>query len=270
MSPTYANNRIVNSEFGIASSSYTNLGDDESTTAVLGGLSSTLGGGGGTGATSASSRQRLNSRIKSVDTLRGVSLAFMVFANAGSGGYTSLSHAVWDGLHLADLLFPCFVFVMGVAVPLSLRSLSARSIDRMTGQRSLNVTRLLSKAFVRSVMLFLFGLIISNGSSTANYITHLRIMGVLQRFAIVYIVCMLVELVYFRMNNFVYVGLVPNQDVVASWELSRWILIKSKFKEIFLYPLQWLFVVLLALVWMLITFLLPVEGCPTGYLGSIQ
>lgn len=247
MSQSYINNRIVNSDFGIAASSYTNLVEEADAQIQ---------------AQTQSNRQK--TRIKSVDALRGFSLALMVFVNAGSGGYSMLSHAVWDGLHLADLLFPCFVFVMGLAIPLSFRAQSSRSIDRLTGQRTLKTTTLVRKIVTRSIMLFFFGLIISN--SADQYISHLRIMGVLQRFAVCYLVCTAVEFIYFRMNNFVYVGFSFDQDV-ASWNSSKLVLIKSKFKEIFLYPIQWLIIMLLILVWMLLTFLLPIEGCPTGYLG---
>ena len=52
-------------------------------------------------------------RMKSVDVFRGFSLAIVIFANYGAGGYSSLDHAVWNGLHLADTVFPCFVFILG-------------------------------------------------------------------------------------------------------------------------------------------------------------
>lgn len=198
-----------------------------------------------------------------MDVLRGISLAVMIFVNYGSGGYYILDHSIWNGLHLADLVFPCFIFVMGISIPLSLRSLSNKSVDR-SGQRTIKMTTVLRKLVQRSLLMFFFGLIISNSSD--QYLSHLRIMGVLQRFAVSYFVCTLIELIYFKMNNFIYISVnLGEQDF--TWNASTIRFLKSKFKEIFLYPIQWLFVALFILIWTLITFLVPVEGCPTGYLG---
>ena len=56
------------------------------------------------------------SRMKSVDVFRGFSLAIVIFANYGAGGYSGLDHAVWNGLNLADTVFPCFVFILGLFI----------------------------------------------------------------------------------------------------------------------------------------------------------
>lgn len=46
----------------------------------------------------------------------------MIFVNFGAGGYDLIEHAVWNGLHLADLVFPWFMWIMGVCIPISLVS----------------------------------------------------------------------------------------------------------------------------------------------------
>lgn len=46
------------------------------------------------------SRIRKISRMKSVDVLRGICLAVMIFVNYGAGGYSLLDHTPWNGLHL--------------------------------------------------------------------------------------------------------------------------------------------------------------------------
>lgn len=46
----------------------------------------------------------------------------MIFANYGCGGYDILNHARWNGLHLADVVFPWFMWIMGVCIPISLSS----------------------------------------------------------------------------------------------------------------------------------------------------
>lgn len=184
----------------------------------------------------------------------------MVFVNSGAGGYSILNHSVWNGLHLADIVFPCFVFVMGIAIPLSFRSMSTNFLDRPTGQRSIKLSQLLRKLLIRVCLLFFFGLVISNSSKQP--LSRLRVFGVLQRFSVCYFVISLIELLYFRFNNFVYIGFnLSDQDIPI------YLLFKSKFKEIFLYPIQWLIIFIFVLIWTLLTFVLPIEGCPTGYLG---
>lgn len=49
------------------------------------------------------------SRLNSLDTFRGISLTLMIFVNYGGGGYWWLDHSAWDGLTVADLLFPWFM-----------------------------------------------------------------------------------------------------------------------------------------------------------------
>lgn len=61
-------------------------------------------------------------RLKSLDTFRGISIVIMIFVNSGGGGYWWIEHATWNGLHIADLVFPWFIWIMGVCIPLSLRS----------------------------------------------------------------------------------------------------------------------------------------------------
>lgn len=81
-------------------------------------------------------------RIKSLDTFRGyvyasqivckrkmfqlsftsVIIMLMVFINYGYGGYICLRHVVWYGMRLADLLYPLFLWIMGVCIPISMQS----------------------------------------------------------------------------------------------------------------------------------------------------
>ena len=48
----------------------------------------------------------MKSRVRSVDTFRGITIALMIFVNDGAGGYWFLEHATWNGLQPADLVFP--------------------------------------------------------------------------------------------------------------------------------------------------------------------
>ena len=49
---------------------------------------------------------QLKARVRSVDTFRGITIALMIFVNDGAGGYWFMEHAPWNGLQVADLVFP--------------------------------------------------------------------------------------------------------------------------------------------------------------------
>jgi len=54
-------------------------------------------------------RKPASSRLGSLDTFRGISLFLMVFVNYGGGHYWFFEHADWNGLTVADLLFPWYI-----------------------------------------------------------------------------------------------------------------------------------------------------------------
>lgn len=59
-----------------------------------------------------------------------ISIVLMMFVNHGAGGYWFLSHATWDGLYVGDLVFPWFLWIMGVCIPLSIRPQLAKGASR--------------------------------------------------------------------------------------------------------------------------------------------
>lgn len=71
-----------------------------------------------------------------------------------------------------------------------------------------------------------------------------------------YFICASMEVISLYFHNF-------NYDNVLIAE-NTW---KHKIIEIYLYPVQWILMIVFAAIWVLITLLLPVHGCPTGYLG---
>lgn len=75
----------------------------------------------------------------------------MVFVNYGAGEYHLLQHAPWDGLHLADVIFPFFIFIMGASIAVGLKDLTIRS--------SISLSVQLRKILKRSINLFLLGLV---------------------------------------------------------------------------------------------------------------
>ena len=100
---------------------------------------------------------------------------------------------------------------MGISLPLSLKSLATRPRMRHA-DGSFRLATLACKIAKRSALLLLFGLVTSNGANL--YLDRLRLMGVLQRFALTYAATALVELAYFKANGYAYSELTP---LDASW-----------------------------------------------------
>lgn len=60
-------------------------------------------------------------RLNSLDILRGLTMVGMILVdNAGPFPPWFIDHAEWNGLTPADLIFPSFLFIMGMAVPLAM------------------------------------------------------------------------------------------------------------------------------------------------------
>ncbi|XP_041640360.1 heparan-alpha-glucosaminide N-acetyltransferase [Cheilinus undulatus] len=183
-------------------------------------------------------------RLRSLDTFRGISLVIMVFVNYGGGRYWFFRHESWNGLTVADLVFPWFVFIMGTSIALSINSQLRSGSTRCS---------LLRKVLWRSLQLFIIGVIIINPNYCQGPLSwnNLRIPGVLQRLAWSYLVVACLDLLVAR-------GHLDILTTDACW---------SPGLDILLYWPAWLCVLLLETVWLCLTFLLPVPDCPVGYLG---
>lgn len=55
----------------------------------------------------------------------------MIFVNDGSGSYTVLEHTIWDGMLLGDIVFPCFIWIMGVCIPIALSAQLKRGVSKL-------------------------------------------------------------------------------------------------------------------------------------------
>jgi len=126
-------------------------------------------------------------RLASLDALRGFDMFWIVGADAIGGaigrlhagpvGATiaeQLDHVAWAGFRAYDLIFPLFVFMVGVAIPLSLSKYVA------AGRPGDAVPRILR----RTALLFVLGLFYYGGLTHA--FSDLRLMGVLQRIGLCY------------------------------------------------------------------------------------
>ncbi len=122
-------------------------------------------------------------RLVSLDAFRGAAVALMVLVNnpgSESDSYRTLLHSEWHGWTLADTVFPAFLWIVGVAITLSL--------GRGTRPRG----ELIRQILRRSAILFVLGLI-SYAVPDFDLGTQ-RILGVLQRIAICYLAASLIFL----------------------------------------------------------------------------
>lgn len=132
-----------------------------------------------------------SSRLLSLDILRGITIAGMIMVNnPGSWSYiyTPLGHAHWHGLTPTDLVFPFFMFIMGVSTFMSLRKFQFKPSKAAIWK----IVRRTILIFVIGIGLGWFGLLcrgLASGETIIQAATHfdtLRILGVLQRLALSY------------------------------------------------------------------------------------
>lgn len=125
-------------------------------------------------------------RVLSLDAFRGITIAAMILVNnPGSWTYVypPLRHAEWNGWTPTDLIFPFFLFIAGIAIPISL----GRKIER--GE---NRSKIMAGVFRRSATLFLLGLFLA--SFPFFHLSRIRIPGVLQRIAVCFLFASLIFL----------------------------------------------------------------------------
>ncbi|HPR31363.1 MAG TPA: DUF5009 domain-containing protein, partial [Prolixibacteraceae bacterium] len=118
-------------------------------------------------------------RLLSLDALRGFTIAGMILVNVpGSWDhvYPPLRHAAFNGLTLADLVFPFFLFIVGASLILALGKRLAQNVPKQ---------KILGKIIYRTLVIFALGLFL-NGMS-AQFAFPLRVAGVLQRIALCYL-----------------------------------------------------------------------------------
>jgi predicted acyltransferase len=148
-----------------------------------------------------------NNRLLSLDILRGITIVGMILVNnpgSWSHIYAPLEHAEWIGLTPTDLVFPFFMFIMGISTYISLKKFNFEV-------RKDSIYKLVK----RSLVIFLIGLFINwfslsfrtyHALADANLaladrllqsvtqFEHLRILGVMQRLAISYFATALIAL----------------------------------------------------------------------------
>jgi predicted acyltransferase len=122
-------------------------------------------------------------RLASLDILRGLTVIGMIVVNAAAGLQrypvpSWLLHSHWIGLTLADLVFPAFIFIVGVSIAVSMPAAASR-LDAATARR----------IAARSLRLIAMGLVLTNIYWLSDPASNtLRWPGVLQRIGLVFLV----------------------------------------------------------------------------------
>jgi len=151
-------------------------------------------------------------RWLSIDVLRGLTIGFMIMVNNNGGGkdaYWAMKHTAWNGFTPTDLVFPTFLFVVGISTVFSTEARLAKGATRKS---------LLLHTFRRAVILFLLGLLVN---SFPLFHRHtLRIYGVLPRIALCYF---LVAIFYLTRPSWKTIAALAAAALVGYWAIMRFI-----------------------------------------------
>lgn len=139
----------------------------------------------------------MNERLKALDFFRGATIAGMIVVNdPGSWAhvYAPLRHAEWHGVTATDLVFPFFLFIVGVSIALSY----TKQINQ--GRAKSEMAR---KALKRSAIIFLLGMLLT--LFPRFDFANLRVVGVLPRIALVFMACSLM-FIYWKPKRIFWMG----------------------------------------------------------------
>lgn len=123
-------------------------------------------------------------RYKSLDVFRGMTMATMILVNTpGSWAYiySPLAHVPWHGYTPTDLVFPFFLVAIGVSMSFSFEKYN------QTDQKAFYL-----KTLKRAILIFLIGLALTAFPFIGKDYSHLRILGVLQRISLAYLLAALI------------------------------------------------------------------------------
>jgi heparan-alpha-glucosaminide N-acetyltransferase len=164
-----------------------------------------------------------HTRLVCLDAVRGLTIAIMILVDDAGGSYEEIDHSPWNGITLADVVMPWFLFMVGVSISLA--------FNKFKGGKEMDGFK---KSCVRAVKLFVLGVILQGGGflDDGNYTygfntATIRWCGILQRIGFGYIVAVAVELF-----------VVPDLPDAPPTEYSR----LRHFRQ---HSVQWLIIVLL-------------------------
>ncbi|CAD6188867.1 unnamed protein product [Caenorhabditis auriculariae] len=213
-----------------------------------------------------------------VHVLRGVALLLMMFVNAGGAGMGIFQHSIWDGLTVADWVFPFFLFLFGASMSISWNVIYGRFLSWDFRPHARHVFRMTE--------LFFIGFLIVNTTDEPNNWGNVRIFGVLQRFALCGLIVHFAHVALYRSSYEGHKGnterainrcvicyptvrrtfwddlfCVPDSNLVPNDENANknWVrLIQFRMVAFFL---------VLGIIATVLQKTLTVPGCPMGYMG---
>lgn len=172
-----------------------------------------------------------SNRLLSLDAFRGLTVAAMILVNnPGSWAhiYPPLEHAEWNGCTPTDLVFPFFLFIVGVAIAFAYGNKKENEAEH---------AQLIIRAFKRGLILFFLGFFLA--LFPAFDFSTVRILGVLQRIGIVFFLCALlfiktstktqlwvfafILLLYWALMTFVPVPGVGAPNLAKETNLAAWV-----------------------------------------------
>jgi len=129
-----------------------------------------------------------SSRLDSLDALRGFTIAAMLIVNSSGSEdyvYAPLKHAEWNGCTFTDLVFPFFLFIVGVTVSLAY----SKYIESYTPRKDVY-----KKIIFRAIKIYALGLLLWLYAISIGLFGHfgwdwIRWTGVLHRISVVFLVC---------------------------------------------------------------------------------
>jgi len=129
-------------------------------------------------------------RLRSLDIMRGLTIAGMIFADEIGAAYPHLNHSPWNDITMADFIMPWFLFMVGASMAFSLRKFRGDRAQQLQG---------LQYVVIRSLKLYVLGVLIRGGGWPDDYqygynLWNLRWCGILQRIAFAYCVVGLIEI----------------------------------------------------------------------------
>ncbi|KAJ5070561.1 hypothetical protein M0811_10830 [Anaeramoeba ignava] len=129
----------------------------------------------------------LQTRLHSLDVFRGITMFFMIMVDdMGDFDYVywTFNHSEWNGCTPADVVFPAFIFIVGVAIPFALTRTLQKSHRWFELRKNIR-NKIFLKISRRAVLLWVIGLFLNITANLYKF-KKWRIMGILQRIGTVY------------------------------------------------------------------------------------
>lgn len=152
-----------------------------------------------------------SSRLVSLDAFRGFTVAAMILVNTPVTEdyvFFPLAHSSWNGVTPADYIFPFFVFIVGISITLSYSKLLSKPVPKK---------QIIKKTIKRTFIIFFLGIFL--GLFPDFDLFEVRIPGVLQRIALVFVACAFLYL-YTTWKQQAWIGATL---LLLYWALMMWV-----------------------------------------------